>query len=488
MRITVHVTSFETGRHIPNASVEITEEGSDVVRSSRADARGVVTYPALKAARYHVRAGAAGYRPMSFGEEPGLGGTLLAVNAGRAPIELEIALHRGSTIAGVVTNDLNEPVVGADVRAINRHSPVDSRLLVAANAKTDDRGAYRLIGLEAGQYFVSATDGLSVAFANGTGTPATPRLITVGVDAQRSDVNIKTRPSPTGTIAGSIAGPGAGAPGMSVMLMQDAAGAGFVGVTSARIEPGARFTIADVPAGKYVLIARPGTVRAWARTAVSVTANGQATPTVALHPGGRISGTVVAPSGVRGTVGVSPLGADHPEAASANSGPVSAGSFAIPNVAPGRYRWLPSPEMPPMWGADYTPSVFLKDQDVTDLPFEVGPDAAIENVRIELTRTARVSGTVRDASGKPTSRGAVIVASTSPRDWTEVSRRIRLARADTAGFYEIGGLPAGSYTVSTVTALSAGQLGDPAFLKTLAKSRQVTLTQGESATVDLRLK
>jgi len=63
-----------------------------------------------------------------------------------------------------------------------------------------------------------------------------------------------------------------------------------------------------------------------------------------------------------------------------------------------------------------------------------------------------------------------------------------LARPDTAGFYDIQGLPPGPYTVSAVTAVAPGRLWDPAFLKTLARSRQVTLSQGQTATVELRLK
>jgi hypothetical protein len=39
-----------------------------------------------------------------------------------------------------------------------------------------------------------------------------------------------------------------------------------------------------------------------------------------------------------------------------------------------------------------------------------------------------------------------------------------------------------------VTALAPGQLWDPAFLRTLAKSQQIELSQGQTATVDLRLK
>lgn len=488
--VTVHVTSFETGRPVPNARLAFGEDKSDAFHSGTTDAKGTVVFSAQRPARYRIDAGASGYLSTGFGRQPGLGDTLVALDAGHPPVDVTIALHRGSTIAGVVTNDLKEPVVGADVRATSQQSLGDIRYPAGGSAKTDDRGVYRIIGLAAGQYFVSAADGLSVAFATRAGTPNVPRAISIGVDEEQAGVNIQTKPSPAGTISGSIAGPGAGAPGMSVLLMQDAADAGFSRVGMARVEPGARFTFTDVPVGRYVLIVRPGTgqaqPRAWGRTPVIVVAHDEAIATVALHPGGRISGTVAAPAGARGSVEIAPLGTDHPEAAAGRSMPGGAGSFSIPNIAPARYRWMPATLL--SWGAEYVLSAFVNDQDVTDVPLEAAPDVTVENVRVTITPAARVSGTVTDAVGKPTSRGAVIIASTSARDWTEATRRIRLARPDTAGFYEISGLPAGVYTVSTVTALVPGQLWDPAFLKTLAKSRQITLTQGQTATVDLRLK
>jgi hypothetical protein len=286
---------------------------------------------------------------------------------------------------------------------------------VSASTKTDDRGAYRIIGLDAGQYFVSATDGLSVAFANTPRAPAAPRQIAVGVDAEQAGVNIQTKPSPTGTIAGSIAGPGAGAAGMSVLLMQDAGAVGFIPVTAARVEPGARFTMADVPVGKYVLIVRPGTIRAWARAPVVIAANSEPTATLALHPGARISGTVEAPG--RGPVQIMPLGGDHPEASFASSAPSGAGGFVIQNIAPGRYRWWDGTD--PLETRETVFSAIVNEQDITDLPLEIASDTVIENVRITTMPAARVSGTMLDAAGKPTSRGAVIVASTAPRDWSK---------------------------------------------------------------------
>lgn len=485
--VTVQVVAAETGRPIPNALVRVVKPYDDTLYDRHTDAKGVVSYSSLRPERYHVEARAAGYRWASYGDALGLGETLVSVKAGSAPVDITIALHRGGTIAGIVTNDLKEPVVDAEVHAIRRRSIEDRRFVASDSVKTDDHGAYRIIGLEVAEYFVSATDGLSVAFATTPRASTAPRPIGVLEDAEVAGVNIQTRPAPAGRITGSIAGPGAGAPGMSVSLMQEAGPLGFIPVTSARTQPGARFEIADVPVGRYVLVVRPGSSqgqpRAWARTAVVVAANAETTATLPLRSGGRVSGTVTGPAGVQ----LVPIGTDHPEAAVASAALVNPGSFIMANLAPGRYRWMRTPMMftsPP----DSVLSVFVDGQDVTDVPIDIAADTAIENVRVTVTPGARVSGSVLDSTGKTTSRGAVIVASTNPRDWTEATRRIRLARPDTAGFYEISGLPPGSYTVSTVTALLPGQLWDAVFLKTVAKARQITLSQAQTTTLDLRLK
>jgi hypothetical protein len=399
-----------------------------------------------------------------------------------------IAMHRGGTIAGVVTNDLKEPVVGAQVGALSRWLVNGDYRYVGIGgegnpAKTDDRGAYRLIGLGPGEYIVRAVDGLSVAYAS-----ATP--IKVGVDTEQTGVNIHTKPAPSGTISGSVTGPGAGLPGLPVRLYQEADPVEWQPITTARTDAGGRFSIDDVPFGKYVLIVQPGLAQnqpqVWGRTAVVVTASGIATPAINLRAGSRLSGRVSGSGPLRGDIQIRPVGRGHPEASSARGTVGTDGTFVIANVAPGRYRWTPSQQLGR--SGRLLLSVSIKDVDVSDIPFEVPPDSAIENVKITLTEPGHVTGTIRDAAGAPTTKGAVIVASTDPRDWSAFSTRIQIARPDTAGVYDASGLPAGRYTVSLVTQLEAGQLWDPAFLKTLAKSQQITLAEGQTATLDLRLK
>jgi hypothetical protein len=484
--IRIRVVAADGGRPIPNARVVFARPDSDNLGGGTTGGTGTLTLNKVSPGRYRLVAVATGFLTGGFSDEPNLGETLIAVPTDAQLPEITIALHRGSTIAGVVTNDLKEPVIGADVSALSRRSRSgDYRYypMGANTAKTDDRGAYRLIGLEPGEYLVRAVDGLSVAYAS-----AAP--IAVGVDTEHTGVHIQTKPGPSGTITGSVTGPGAGLPGIQIKLFPDPDPVELIPVTTARTDASGRFSIDDVPIGKYVLVVQPGLAQnqpqVWGRTIATVTAAGTAPVAIVLRGSARISGRVSGQPPRRGEIQVVPVGLGHPEASPARGVVGTDGAFVIPAVAPGRYQWRANQQLG--GSGRFVLSVFVKDTDVSDAPFEVAPASVIENVKITLTEPAHVIGTVRDAAGKLTTEGAVIVASTDPRDWSSFSRRIQIARPDTAGMYDASGLPAGRYTVSLVTRLKPGQLWDPAFLKTLAKSPQVTPTEGQTAVVDLRLK
>ncbi len=304
MSISGRIVSATTGRPVPGATATANCDNCDYFVDAKAGADGRFQISVREPARYRVSASAPGYLTEIFGFEPEIGGTPVLVARGANVRDIELRLHRGGTIAGVVTDEFKDPVIGATVRAAARRNiNGEFRLLSESTTRTDDRGTYRLIGLTPGEYVVTASEGLSVTFAAAGGAA---RRITIGVDTNQEGVNIQTRTTPTGGIEGILAGPGAGSPALLINLLPDPNPAALPAL-AVRAQPGGRLAFADVPAGRYLLFVRPtstaapspnamaNALRAWAREPVIVAAGATTHVALTLRDGARISGGVVSP-------------------------------------------------------------------------------------------------------------------------------------------------------------------------------------------------
>jgi uncharacterized protein (DUF2141 family) len=71
--------------------------------------------------------------------------------------DLKVRLFRAASISGTVLDDLNDPVVGIQIKAYRRNLVAGRRVLtpVAGSAMTDDRGVYRISNLIPGEYIVA---------------------------------------------------------------------------------------------------------------------------------------------------------------------------------------------------------------------------------------------------------------------------------------------------------------------------------------------
>ena len=93
----------------------------------------------------------------------GRAGKTVTVSDGEVVEGVDFNLVRGGVITGKVTDYLGNPVIAQRIR-IQRYSPEGknvpflSPLTNTAMFETDDRGVYRLFGLEAGRYIVSMGD------------------------------------------------------------------------------------------------------------------------------------------------------------------------------------------------------------------------------------------------------------------------------------------------------------------------------------------
>ena len=120
-----------------------------------------------------------------------------------------------------------------------------------------------------------------------------------------------------------------------------------------------------------------------------------------------------------------------------------------------------------------------------DAPFVIA-DTPIGDVRLELSEGSVIAGTVRDAAGSLTAAGAVVIAPVDRRHATEVSRRLRVVRADTTGYFEARSLPPGRYRVAHVTQLATAHPWDAPFLDALTGAREISLAAAEKQELALR--
>jgi hypothetical protein len=201
-------------------------------------------------------------------------------------VAANVALPRGSAIAGRIVDDAGEPVADVAVQVM-RARMADGRRRVEPLGvvdTTDDRGAFRLYGLEPGDYYVMAMvrsptpeDARMTAFSGPIrgdikstvpvffpGVPsldqAQPVSLVLGADA-RADIFLS--PLRTARISGVVLdSTGAPAADATVQLLSAGLAFGFSPSgppplsISAHAEPDGSFELANVPPGVYTLVTR----------------------------------------------------------------------------------------------------------------------------------------------------------------------------------------------------------------------------------------
>jgi protocatechuate 3,4-dioxygenase beta subunit len=185
---------------------------------------------------------------------------------------ITIRLTKGAVITGTVTGPAGEPLIGVRVRATPARGPDGRALKVTGfnqvkDWKTDDRGVYRIYGLEPGTYVVAAGGRGVIPFWMGaydndaptyfpSATRDTAREVAVQSGGEATGIDIRYRDNVGHTISGTVSGPaGQIIPGFAVTLNHAATGAS-VGWTMT-MTPGGNgaFSFDGVPDGEYELAA-----------------------------------------------------------------------------------------------------------------------------------------------------------------------------------------------------------------------------------------
>ena len=112
----------------------------------------------MPAGRYSLNASKTGFIALSYGQRrPLQAGTPLQLAEGQQLKGVELRLPRGGAISGHIFDEDGEPMPAATVRLMRyEYLQGDRRLVPVGTDQTDDRGQYRIWGLNPGEYYVSA--------------------------------------------------------------------------------------------------------------------------------------------------------------------------------------------------------------------------------------------------------------------------------------------------------------------------------------------
>ena len=516
-----------TAARKPVVAATVRLAGPAINFSARTDASGGFSITGLRPGRYTLDATSS---PLigtwGYGQDASDSSGTPIVVADRIEEGLDIVLPQYLAIQGVVVDENGEPLQGARVQALQVEY-ASGRLTavpVGNERRTDDQGSYRIWGLAAGTYLLSASvDGL---FTDGRGGrvayapmyyPGTPLIASASPIELRDDstINLVFAPVAMTHISGKARDHEGPLIGGSVRLVESRrAGTIAAAPRSAQIQADGSFLIRNVPSGDYVLHVRgdgPGRTGMYATEMVSVGSD-PVDLVIRTSHGTSLEGRTVlegTPESVACRI--------EPIVVSSSGGPISTGcaggrmGFTVTPVALddqarseatmvfgwttneffglglfGRLSFALRSAPDENW---YLKSFTINGLDIADSGFDFGwQPATITDAEIVLSRNGG-SITGRRVGARAGGPGYfVLVFSPSYDRLPPVSRRMKFTRSATDGSFRIGGLPPGDYLVAAVPRLKTTEWQNPELLRQLApRAERVTLTEGQSATVSVRL-
>jgi hypothetical protein len=319
--ITGTVTVAGTGQPARRARVSLSG-GQDVGggRSTTTDDLGAFAFSALPEGRYNLSASKPGHITGTYGQkQPGRPGTPIQLGDGQR-LQVSLQITRGGVITGTVLDEHAEALPGTPVRALRYVTQSGQRTLQSAgNGSTDDRGVYRIYGLQPGEYIVYATprntnaqgpQGLEVRQAElqqllqqselmarveaaqaqalteriaqlrstiastaqnadettsgyapvyypGTTTPSSAAAIAVGPGEEKSGIDFQYQVVPIARIEGIVTSTNSQVPpNVQVSLVNSGFAVPGISPGGARADQQGSFRIQNVPPGQYTLVAR----------------------------------------------------------------------------------------------------------------------------------------------------------------------------------------------------------------------------------------
>jgi hypothetical protein len=519
--------SVLTAARKPIAGASVRVVGSGVDQVVRTDKAGAFALIGLTSGRYTLEAAANGYMSWNFGQQGSRQpGRPIAVATDQIVENVEIVLPQGRVVSGVIVDEHGEPVHGAQVQALQLDYIAGrmTAVQVALERPTDDRGRYRIWGLQPGSYLVAASLHGLVPSAKGQPTeyatiyfPGTPTVASALPIDVREDATANLTFTPLGlTEVRGLARDGDTGPlvsGTARLIESRRSGAAATAPRSATIQMDGTFIFRNVPPGEYVAQVRgdgPGRTGLFG-TQELVVGTQPAGVTVRTSYGTSVEGRIVFEGAFERACGTTSLSAGVSINADCVRGvfPFDIGTVALDDrsreppsgvVIAGSDFFITNLFGPTAFALQRTPgdgwylkSWMINGSDIADGGFDFGArQETITDSEIVLSRNgATISGRV-DGNTRSIDDYSVVVFPASRDARFPRSRRMKFSRSAIDGTFSVGGLPAGDYFVAAVSRLQgtrdAGEWQNPDVLLQLeARAERLTLSEGQSRTVTLRL-
>jgi len=478
------VVDGASGRPVANAKVRL---GRASVES---DAAGQFAFQMIPAGRLALRAEKPGTFGGGYGQLTPFDSPLPGIDFSQEQkvAGVQLRLWKGGVISGTIRDRGGEPVAGAAVRALKCLAGQRRRVFMsAATVRSDDRGNYRLFGLEPGEYTVTARREEDDPFARTAFIPSAASASGAAVlmaDAGRelSGVDLDWPTVRTTTVSGTIRNL---APGSVAQVRLVAANADEPALVSGDLDGLATasdalggFSLANVPPGAYELrvVSFPKGIGGLQGAGAFYSSGGLSTridePTlwgsvplvvgdggerragivIDVRPAARIDGRVEFDASSPGEARVPariPILVEEADADDPGTRPLLAtstdGQFQTTGLPPGRYWCRPSVSMME-WSLE---AANVGGRDVSDGVALSGED--VHGLTLTLTdRPAEIAGAVTDQFGRPRSDVSVYVFPVEERLRVRTSWLLRMAETTTVlrGEYRVTGLAPGQYFVA----------------------------------------
>ena len=153
-RVTIAVN--ETPQPVRRARLTLESDSSATHRTTDTDTDGRYRFEGVMPGRYRIRAEKYGFVPNAPDPQRALQPSSPFVLADGQSLSLDLGMVRAAALEGRIQTDAGEPVVDAVVYAMRSAEGANDKKATAGQARTDDRGRFRIHTIPAGDYSVEA--------------------------------------------------------------------------------------------------------------------------------------------------------------------------------------------------------------------------------------------------------------------------------------------------------------------------------------------